>query len=211
MAQLPKSMTAVFVRRKVLLLDDDSDLRHAYASYLASNGFFVGEAETLAAALKEFETLAPDLAILDFRLSDGTALQLLPKLKELDPTAPVIVLTGFGSMELGVSLIKAGAEQCLAKPLEPSALLLVVNKVLENSRNQQKQMASNSRRRRVVLNPFVGTSSAIQRLAETASKVAKGQSPVLLQGETGTGKGVLASWLHENGPRSEEAFVDLNC
>lgn len=211
MAQLPKSMTAVFVRRKVLLLDDDSDLRHAYASYLASNGFFVREAETLAGALKEFETLAPDLAILDFRLSDGTALQLLPKLKELDPTAPVIVLTGFGSMELGVSLIKAGAEQCLAKPLEPSALLLVVNKVLENSRNQQKQLASNSRRRRVVLNPFVGTSSAIQRLAETAAKVAKGQSPVLLQGETGTGKGVLASWLHENGPRSEEAFVDLNC
>jgi len=121
------------------------------------------------------------------------------------------VLTGFGSMELGVSLIKAGAEQCLAKPLEPSALLLVVNKALENSRNQQRQLASNTRRRRVVLDPFLGKSSAIKRLADTALKVAKSQSPVLLQGETGTGKGVLATWLHENGPRSEESFVDLNC
>jgi DNA-binding NtrC family response regulator len=204
-------MAATFIRRKVLLLDDDSDLRQAYASHLTSNGFLIFEAETVSAALKCFEAAAPDIAILDFRLSDGTSLQLLPKLKELDPTVPVIVLTGFGSMELGVSLIKAGAEQCLAKPLEPSALLLVVNKALENSRNQQRQLASNTRRRRVVLDPFLGKSSAIQRLADTASKIAKGQSPVLLQGETGTGKGVLATWLHENGPRADEPFVDLNC
>ncbi len=204
-------MTAAFVRRKVLLLDDDSDLRHAYAFHLEANGFLVAEAETLATALKSFEAVPPDVAVLDFRLTDGTALQLLPKLKELDPTVPVIVLTGFGSMELGVSLIKAGAEHCLAKPIESSALLLVVHKVLENSRNQQKQLASSTRRRRVVLNPFLGQSPSIQRLAETATKVAKGQSPVLLQGETGTGKGVLATWLHENGPRCDEPFVDLNC
>ena len=204
-------MAATFVRRRVLLLEDDSDLRHAYASYLAANGFLVVEADSLSAALGSFETIPPDVAILDFRLTDGTALELLPKIKQLDPTAPVIVLTGFGSMELGVSLIKAGAEQCLAKPLEPSALLLVVHKVLENSRNQQKQLANNTRRRRVDLDPFVGSSPAIQRLAETAGRIAKGQSPVLLQGETGTGKGVLATWLHENGPRSEESFVDLNC
>lgn len=208
---IPKIMAAAFVRRKVLLLDDDSDLRHAYAAYLSANGFLVAEAETLALALSAAETTPPDIAVLDFRLSDGTSLELLPKLKELDPTMPVIVLTGFGSMELGVSLIKAGAEQCLAKPIEPSALLLVIHKTLENSRNQQKQLASNTRRRRIVLDPFLGNSPAIQQLAETASKVAKGHSPVLLQGETGTGKGVLATWLHENGPRCDESFVDLNC
>jgi transcriptional regulator with PAS, ATPase and Fis domain len=72
-------------------------------------------------------------------------------------------------------------------------------------------MANNSRRRRVALDPFLGESRAIRRLAETAVKVANSQSPVLIQGETGSGKGVLATWLHENGPRAEEAFVDLNC
>ena len=204
-------MAASLVRRKVLLLEDDTDLRQAYASHLAANGFLVAETETISAAAKTFESDPPDIAVLDFRLHDGTALNLLPKLKELDPTVPVVVLTGFGSMELGVSLIKAGAEQCLAKPLEPSALLLVVGKLLENSRNQQKQLASSARRRRVVLDPFLGKSPAILRLAETALKIARGHSPVLLQGETGTGKGVLATWLHENGPRSEEPFVDLNC
>ena len=192
-------------------MEDDEELRYAYASHLTANGFQVGEAADLAAAHKSFVATRPDVAVLDFRLPDGNALALLSRFKELEPTVPIIILTGFGSMELGVALIQAGAEQCLAKPVEASALLMIVHKLLENSRNQQKTLANNTRRRRVVLNPFLGESSPIQRLAEAAAKVANSQSPVLIQGETGCGKGVLATWLHENGPRSEESFVDLNC
>ena len=192
-------------------MEDDEELRYAYASHLTANGFQVGEAADLAAAHKSFVATRPDVAVLDFRLPDGNALALLSRFKELEPTVPIIILTGFGSMELGVALIQAGAEQCLAKPVEASALLMIVHKQLENSRNQQKTLANNTRRRRVVLNPFLGESPPIQRLAEAAAKVANSQSPVLIQGETGCGKGVLATWLHENGPRSEESFVDLNC
>jgi len=197
--------------RKVLLVDDDDDLRRAYRTQFTANGFAVEEAEDLAAAQSRFAASRPDIAVIDFRLPDGTALDLISRFKELEPTVPIIVLTGFGSMELGVSLIKNGAEQCLSKPVEAASLLMIVRKVLENSRNQRKQLASSTRRRRVVLNPFLGESSSIQRLAEAAAKVANSQSPVLIQGETGTGKGVLATWLHENGPRADEAFVDLNC
>src|SRR5579864_480465 len=204
-------MGATFIGRKILLLEDDQEVRRIFARYFAGRGLLVEETETCAAALKSFESIKPDVAVLDFRLPDGTALDLVPKLKDLEPAIPIIVLTGFGSMELGVSLIKAGAEQCLAKPLEPPALMLVIEKVLENSRNQQKQIASTSKRKRIALDPFIGESAVIKRLAETAAKVAKSNSPVLIQGETGTGKGVLANWFHENGPRSEEAFVDLNC
>ncbi|PYX47270.1 MAG: sigma-54-dependent Fis family transcriptional regulator [Acidobacteria bacterium] len=202
---------STFVSRRVLLVEDDEELRFAYAAHLKASGFLVEEAGDLPAAQKSFESTRPDVAVLDFRLPGGTALDLLPKFKELEPGVPIIVLTGFGSMELGVSLIRSGAEQCLAKPVEASALLMIVHKLLENSRNQQKTLANNTRRRRVVLNPFTGESLAIRRLAETAAKVANSQSPVLIQGETGCGKGVLATWLHENGPRSEEPFIDLNC
>lgn len=197
--------------RRILLVDDDDDLRRVYSTQFTVNGFAVDEAEDLAGARSRFTTSRPDIAIIDFRLPDGTALELLSSFKELEPTVPVIVLTGFGSMELGVSLIKNGAEQCLSKPVEAAALMMIVRKLLENSRNQRKQLASSTRRSRVVLNPFLGESSAIKRLAEAAAKVANSQSPVLIQGETGTGKGVLAAWLHENGPRADEAFVDLNC
>ena len=205
------TLTGTFVSRRILLVEDDDELRYAYATHLTANGFVVEEGGNVAAARRSFEATRPDVAILDYRLPDGTALDLLSRFKELEPTVPIIVLTGFGSMELGVELIKGGAEQCLAKPLEPSALLMIVQKLVENSRNQQKQLANSTRRRRVVLNPFLGESSAIKRLAEAASKVANSHSPVLLQGETGTGKGVLATWLHENGPRADESFVDVNC
>src|SRR5438309_268045 len=81
----------------------------------------------------------------------------------------------------------------------------VIPKALENSSNQQKQIVSTARRKRVALNPFLGESAAIKRLADTAAKIAKSHSPVLIQGETGAGKGVLANWMHENGPRADEA------
>jgi DNA-binding NtrC family response regulator len=204
-------MSATFVSRRILLVEDDEELRYAYAAHLTANGFQVEEASDMAGAHKSFVATRPDVAVLDFRLPDGNALDLLHKFKELEPAVPIIVLTGFGTMELGVSLIKGGAEQCLAKPVESAALLMIVHRLLENSRNQQKTWANNTRRRRVVLNPFLGDSTAIRRLAEAAAKVANSQSPVLIQGETGCGKGVLATWLHENGPRSEESFVDLNC
>ena len=204
-------MSNAFVERKILLVEDDQGIRRVFARYLSDQGFLVEETGTFTAAYKSFEAIRPDVAVLDFRLPDGTALDLLPKLKALEPATPIIVLTGFGSMELGVSLIKSGAEQCLAKPIEPPALLLVIQKVLEHSRNQQKQLASSARRRRVVLDPFLGESTIIKHLHDTAVKVAKSQSPVLIQGETGTGKGVLANWFHENGLRADEPFIDLNC
>jgi DNA-binding NtrC family response regulator len=204
-------MSAAFIGRKILLVEDDRNIRRVFALYFNSHGFVVEEAETLAAAYKSFEAIRPDIAVLDFHLPDGTALDLLPKFKHLEPGVPVVVLTGFGSMELGVSAIKSGAEQCLSKPIDPPALLVVLEKLLENSRNQQKEVASNTRRRRVALDPFLGESSAIKRLEETAFRVAKSHAPILIQGETGTGKGVLANWLHDNSLRAEEAFVDLNC
>lgn len=200
-----------FVSRKILLVEDDDELRQAYALQLSSKGFVVEEASDISGAEKSFRANRPDLGILDFRLADGTALDLVSSFKELEPSVPLIVITAFGSMELGVSLIKKGVEQCLSKPVEASALLMIVEKVLENSRNQQKQRANSVRRERVTLNPFLGESAAIKRLEQATMKVASSQSPVLVQGETGTGKGVLATWIHEKGPRAEEPFVDLNC
>ena len=88
---------------------------------------------------------------------------------------------------------------------------MILERLLENQRNRQQQLARRSRRGRELRDPFLGTSAAIRALAEEARKVSASDSPVLIQGETGAGKGVLARWLHESGPRAEEAFVDLNC
>ncbi len=107
--------------------------------------------------------------------------------------------------------IQEGAEQFLIKPVDLSALHAVLLRTLTNRRYRQQSLASISRTKRECVDPFLGNSPAIRRLEAYAKRVLNSESPVLLQGETGSGKGVLANWMHRNGPRAEEAFLDLNC
>jgi DNA-binding NtrC family response regulator len=107
--------------------------------------------------------------------------------------------------------VKEGADQFLAKPVELPALLVMIRRLLESQREKRRQAAGRARQAREAIDPFSGTSPAIRRLAEDARKVAASSSPVLIEGETGSGKGVLARWLHRNGPRGDEPFVDMNC
>jgi DNA-binding NtrC family response regulator len=121
------------------------------------------------------------------------------------------MLTAHGSIDLAVTAIKEGAEQFLTKPVELPTLLVVLERLIEQRRDRQASLASRSRSTREAVDPFLGESEAIRALETKARRVAPATACVLLQGESGTGKGVLARWLHDNGPRAEEAFVDLNC
>ena len=198
-------------RNKILIVDDEAGLRFGVRDYLELQGYEIDEAESCESAQHLFRTSRPDVVIADYLLPDGTALDLLPRLKEIDAAIPLLILTAHGSIDLAVRAIKEGAEQFLTKPLELPALLVILRRILENRRNLNKQLANKSREVRTAIDPFVGTSSAIRSLAEQARKVLSTDSPILIFGETGSGKGVLARWIHANSPRSEEAFVDLNC
>ncbi|MBI4915088.1 MAG: sigma-54-dependent Fis family transcriptional regulator [Acidobacteria bacterium] len=196
---------------KVLIVDDDPAIRFGMGEYLEFEGFDVSEAADCEGALQSFTAVRPDMAILDYSLPDGNALGLLPRLQQVDCTVPLLILTGHGSIDLAVQAIKLGAEQFLTKPVELPALLAVLRRLIENQRNRRTQAARESLSAREEISPFVGGSAAIRRLADEARRIAAVESPVLIQGETGSGKGVLAHWLHRNGPRAAEAFVDLNC
>lgn len=144
-------------------------------------------------------------------MPDGNPLELLSRWKSAEPHIPVIILTGNGSIELAVQAVKLGADQFLTKPTDLATLYLMLQRSLENRRNTQKQLAEKIRRERTSVDPFLGESPAIRRLEELARKFVQADSPILIGGETGTGKGVLAKWIHENSSRSAESFVDLNC
>jgi DNA-binding NtrC family response regulator len=198
-------------RNRILIVDDEPGLRFGIRDFLELQGYEIDEAESCRDAQETFRSSRPDIVIADYMLPDGTALDLLPRLKEINPDTPLLILTAHGSIDLAVRAIKEGAEQFLTKPLELPALLVILKRLLENQRNRHKQLASKSRQVRHAIDPFIGVSSSIRGLAEQARKVLATESPVLILGETGSGKGVLARWLHENSPRAEEAFVDLNC
>ncbi len=198
-------------RNKILVVDDEAGLRFGVRDFLELQGYEIDEAASCSDAQQLFRNSRPDVVIADYLLPDGTALDLLPRLKEIDSDIPLLILTAHGSIDLAVRAIKEGAEQFLTKPLELPALLVILQRILENKRNLHKQLANKSREVRRAIDPFVGTSPGIRALAEQARKVLFTESPILIHGETGTGKGVLARWLHANSQRSEEAFVDLNC
>jgi DNA-binding NtrC family response regulator len=198
-------------KNRILVIDDEPGVRFGIRDYLELQGYQIEEAESCHDAQRIFRTLRPDVVIADYMLPDGTALDLLPRLKEIDAEIPLLILTAHGSIDLAVRAIKEGAEQFLTKPLELPALHVILQRLIQKQRNHHNQLASKSRQVRQAIDPFIGVSRAIFSLAEQAKKVLMTESPVLILGETGTGKGVLARWLHDNSPRADEAFVDLNC
>jgi DNA-binding NtrC family response regulator len=195
--------------RRILVVDDDAGVRQAIGRFLHAKGFEVVEAGGVREAEKVASSAGPDLAIVDQRLPDGTGIELLPKLRAILPQIPFVVLTAHGTIDLAVQAMKRGADQFLTKPVDMNALFMLLTRLLEGHRNRQKQLAS--RPRPGMLDPFLGTSPAMRRLAAEAEEAREADRPVLVLGETGTGKGVLARWLHDRGPRAEEPFVDLNC
>jgi DNA-binding NtrC family response regulator len=197
--------------RRILVVEDDELVQEFLADGLGIEGFEVISADGLAKSFLEIQKSSPNIILTDYQLRDGTAFDLLNWLKVRDIRIPVIVLTGHASIDLAVQAVKKGAEQFIPKPVDLGFLTTTLNRTLENFRFQQKDAANKLERARYSRNPFLGNSPAMLELKRSATRASEANITVLIQGETGTGKGVLARWLHQNSSRSNEAFVDLNC
>lgn len=197
--------------KTVLLVEDEADLRFALRRYLERQEYDVLEADSVAQADIQLRAQLPDIAVVDHRLPDGDGLEVLRKLRHLAPGVPVLMLTGHGSIELAVTAIKEGAHQFLTKPIKLDVLGLMVERLLDSQRALRASQGSRRKRSHSVVDPFIGRSAAIHDVREKAVRISQTRVPLLIDGETGTGKGVLARWLHDSGPRSDESFIELNC
>jgi DNA-binding NtrC family response regulator len=199
------------MKHQILIVDDEPGIRFGVREFLQANGYEVLEAANCQEAENVFRLWSPDLALLDHRLPDGDSLELLKRFKSIDPAAPLVVLTAYGSIELAVEAVKEGAEHFLTKPVDLKTLLVILERLIKERRNRQWQAARERARTSESLDPFLGSSRTIRTLAAQAERLLYAEGPLLIQGETGTGKGVLARWLHDNGPRAKDPFVDFNC
>lgn len=195
----------------LLLVDDEDSIRFGMRAFLEAHGYGVAEADSCQRARELFQAAPPDVAVVDYRLHDGTALDLLREFKHQEPDVPVVVLTAYGSIDLAVQAVKEGAEQFLTKPIEMPTLRLILDRMLEHRRLHRQQAAVLNREERHRIDPLAGDSPAIRELAARVRKVQGSDRPILVLGETGTGKSLLAKWLHRRGPRASQPFVDLNC
>jgi DNA-binding NtrC family response regulator len=195
----------------VLVVEDSPEFRTLLRTMLGQVGLDVTEAATAAAATDQLERQDHDLVLLDLGLPDMDGLELLARLRQIDDRLVVVVLTGRGDIETVVEAMKRGAENFLVKPVERAALLSVVERALEGARLLRAQHSTLAERRRRDPGEPVGSSRAMRRVRELAARVAETDASVVLTGESGTGKGLVAQLIHRLSRRSEAPMLDLNC
>jgi DNA-binding NtrC family response regulator len=201
-----------FETARVLLVDDDENFRRVQEYQLAKAGYRVTSCADGASALNAFREELHDLVVTDIRMAGLDGLELLARLKAISPDSPVIVVTGHGSIETAVEAMKEGAFDFLTKPFPVDQLRLTLQRALEMARLKHE----NRELRRVVAARFafgnlIGSSPAMKKLYDAVELVAPAPSTVLITGETGTGKELVAHAIHFNSPRREGPFVPLNC
>jgi DNA-binding NtrC family response regulator len=185
----------------VLVVEDDEATRFGVCGSLRTSGFRVIEAESCAGAVAAFRE-RPDVVVTDLRLPDGDALCFLPQLRAA--AVPVLIVTGYGTIDLAVRAVKEGAEDFLTKPVDVKVLATCIHAAVDKRR---RKTAGAPRTHTA----FVSRSRVMRRLAEEIERLRDADCSVLLLGETGTGKSVLARHIHDVGARKRGAFVDINC
>ncbi|MBB6408496.1 sigma-54-dependent transcriptional regulator [Mesorhizobium sangaii] len=196
----------------VALVEDDADLLHATTQLLELGGFAVVALDAAEAALAVVDRNFEGVVVSDIRMPGMNGLQLFDRIKAIDPDIPVILVTGHGDVDLAVAALKDGVYDFIPKPYAGDRLV----EALRRASEKRRLVMENRRLREAAAQaadglPLIGEALAIRRLRETLRQIADMDVDVLVEGETGTGKEVVADLLHRWGRRRAKPFVALNC
>jgi DNA-binding NtrC family response regulator len=204
-------MATPTVPGRVLIVDDDPDIRESLSSALDPSRYILMTAADGATAISLSAGFSPEVILLDLGLPDSHGLDLIPRFRELDEMTGIIVLTAISEIAVVVRAMRLGADNFLVKPATLDTLNEVLGRTLLARRRDRQLRALVARTAKPEESTIVGSSRPMQRVVELIAQVADTDATVLLEGESGTGKGLAAEEIHRRSGRSEGPFLDMNC
>jgi two-component system, NtrC family, nitrogen regulation response regulator NtrX len=193
----------------VLIVDDESTIIESLEGILSDDGFEVTHAFNGYEALKKIETDSPDIVLLDIWMPGMDGIETLKEIKKKFPNIPVVMITGHGSIESAVDATKSGAYDFLEKPLSIDKVMVTINNALNFRKLEEENLYL--RKKTIEKNSITGTSPAVRKLYQEVMAAAPSDAAILITGENGTGKEMVARTIHQFSSRPEEPFIIINC
>lgn len=193
----------------ILIIDDERAIRNTLKEILSYEGFGIDEAVDGEEGLQKIQAKVFDMVLCDIKMPKIDGLEFLERVSELYPDLPVIMISGHGNIETAVDAVKKGAYDYISKPPDLNRLLITIKNGLEKGKLLKDVTVL--RRKVYRVDEMIGESPAIKRIQETIERVAPTEARVLITGENGVGKELVAKWLHEKSPRSKHPLVEVNC
>ena len=193
----------------ILIIDDEKSIRKTLTEILSYEGYKIDEAADGEEGLKRFREKNYDLVLCDIKMPKLDGIEFLEKAKEINDETPVIIISGHGNIETAVEAVKKGAYDYISKPPDLNRMLIT----LRNAMDKNKLVAETKvlKRRVAKVQEMVGESSPIKKIKDTIDKIAPTEARVLITGENGVGKELVARWIHEKSNRSQGPMVEVNC
>ncbi|MEW6739774.1 MAG: sigma-54 dependent transcriptional regulator [Nitrospirota bacterium] len=200
------------MKPKILIVDDEPDICRALEFLLKREGYTVTSVNSGEDAIEKLKTNGFDVVITDLKMGRVDGMAVLEKAKEINPDMPVIMMTAFASIESAVEAMKRGAADYIVKPFLNEEIKLTIKKVLEQKKIINENIALKQQiSQRMACRDFVANSESMLKIVETLEKVIPTKSNIMILGESGTGKGLLAEIVHCNSPRRDKPFISINC
>lgn len=193
----------------ILIIDDEKSIRKTLGEILTYEGYTIDEAADGEEGLKKFKEKKFDLVLCDIKMPKLDGIEFLERAKELNPDVPVLIISGHGNIETAVDAVKKGAYDYIAKPPDLNRLLIT----LRNAMDKTKLVAETKVLKRKIskTQEIIGESAPIKKIKDTIDKIAPTEARVLITGENGVGKELVARWIHEKSNRSSSVIVEVNC
>ena len=196
---------------RVLIIDDEADIRESLETLLEMEGYLIELASNATEGLDRLSKGHYDLVLLDLMMPDRTGIELLQEFRQRDNETPIILITAFGSVEVAVNALKVGANDYFSKPWDNEKLLIEIGNLISKSRLERENTElKRALKERYSFPNIIGKSDRMQKVIDLVTQVAPSRATILLTGETGTGKEVIAKAIHANSARVGKAFVAVN-